>query len=102
VEIPATVSDAANLVNVVIEFNIQDISAGGAFIRSDLLFEVGEELNLGFQIPDGLAVEIKGKVVRVARDSGGDPVSGMGIQFISLTENDKAAIRALVEGSIHD
>jgi hypothetical protein len=93
VELPITVSDAANRVEGHIEFNTQDLSVGGAFIRSDLLFEVGEELQLDFTMPDGQ--------VRVARDSGDDVIPGMGIQFVALSDADRDAIRALCTRGSH-
>jgi hypothetical protein len=101
VELPITVSDAANRVEGHIEFNTQDLSVGGAFIRSDLLFEVGEELQLDFALPDGQIVRARGKVVRVARDSGDDVIPGMGIMFVALAEGDREAIRALVTRGSH-
>ncbi|HEX4460755.1 MAG TPA: PilZ domain-containing protein [Polyangia bacterium] len=94
-ELPIIVSDAANKVEAHIEFNTQDLSVGGAFIRSDLLFEVGEELQLDFALPDGRTVQARGKVVRVARDSGDDVIPGMGIQFVALSDADRESIRAL-------
>jgi uncharacterized protein (TIGR02266 family) len=101
VELPITVSDAANKVEGQIEFNTQDLSVGGAFIRSDLLFEVGEELQLDFTLPDGRPVSARGKVVRVARDSGDDVIPGMGIAFLGLTDADREAIRALCTRGSH-
>ena len=101
VELPITVSDAANKVEGHIEFNTGDLSVGGAFIRSDLLFEVGEELQLDFAMPDGRQIRARGKVVRVARDSGDDVIPGMGIQFVALTDADRDAIRALCTRGSH-
>jgi hypothetical protein len=101
VELPISISDAANRVEGHIEFNTQDLSVGGAFIRSDLLFEVGEELQLDFTLPDGRAVRARGKVVRVARDSGDDVIPGMGIAFSALTDADRDAIRALCTRGSH-
>jgi uncharacterized protein (TIGR02266 family) len=95
-ELPITVSDSANKVDAHIQFNTQDISVGGAFIRSDLLFEIGEELSLVFAMPDGRVVQARGKVVRVARDTGDDTVPGMGIQFVNLADSDREAIEGLV------
>ena len=95
VELPISISDAANRVEGHIEFNTGDLSVGGAFIRSDLLFEVGEELQLDFAMPDGRMVRARGKVVRVARDAPdeGQP-AGMGIQFVALSDADRSAIVA--------
>jgi uncharacterized protein (TIGR02266 family) len=95
-ELPIKVSDAANRVDAFIQFSTQDLSVGGAFIRSDLLFEVGEELQLDFELDAERSVCARGRVVRVARDSGDDVIPGMGIAFVSLSDADREAIRALV------
>lgn len=96
VELPITISDAANRVVAVIQLDTQDLSAGGAFVCSNLLFEIGEVLALAFTLPDGRSVRASGKVVRVARDTGDDVVPGMGIQFVDLSEADHEAIAKLL------
>ena len=96
VELPITVSDADNRVVAVIQFSTQDMSMGGAFVRSQLLFEIGEVLLLQFTLPDGRVVKCSGKVVRVARDDGDDVVPGMGIEFVDLPERDRQALQRLV------
>jgi c-di-GMP-binding flagellar brake protein YcgR len=96
VELPITVGDAHNQVKGQIQFDTQDLSAGGAFIRSDLLFEVGEELGCEIQLPQGPLVKARAKVVRVVRDSGDDAMPGMGIAFLQLSDADREAIRLLV------
>jgi hypothetical protein len=101
VQLPITVSDAANRVEGHIEFNTQDLSGGGAFIRSDLLFEVGEELQLDFALPSGKRIKTHGRVVRVARDSGDDVIAGMGIKFVALSDADRDAIHALCTRGSH-
>jgi hypothetical protein len=101
VELPVTISDAANKVQGQIEFDTHDLSVGGAFIRSDLLFEVGEELSLLFVLPAGHTVRARGRVVRVARDTGDDGVPGMGIAFAHLTDRDRDAILELVQRGSH-
>jgi len=95
VELPITVSDAANRVVAMIQFSTHDLSTGGAFIRSHLLFEIGEVLSMQFSLPDGRAVKLAGKVVRVARDTGDDVVPGMGIQFVDLSDTDRDALGRL-------
>lgn len=97
VELPITVADGANRVEGRIRFDTQDMSIGGAFIRSDLLFELGEELSLEFKLPDGHKVSARGRVVRVNRESGEESPAGMGIQFVLLADRDKAAIQQLVK-----
>ena len=101
VELPVTISDSANRVQGKIEFDTHDLSLGGAFVRSDLLFEIGEELTLLFALPEGKTVRALGRVVRVARDTGDDGVPGMGIEFKTLTDADREAILALVGGGGH-
>jgi Tfp pilus assembly protein PilZ len=93
-----SVSDAANRVSGTIHFDTQDISVGGAFIRSDLLFEIGEELMLAFGLPSGQQVQARARVVRVARDTGDEGLAaGMGVQFVQLSDSDRDAILALVQ-----
>jgi hypothetical protein len=48
-----TVSDADSKARVGIRFDSADVSGGGAFLRSDMLFEVGELLVLQFALPNG-------------------------------------------------
>ena len=69
-ELPVVVSDAANRVAGGIRFASADVSGGGAFLRSDLLFEVGEILTLEFDLPGGRHVRARGRVVRVSRGEG--------------------------------
>ena len=90
-ELPVLVRDAGNRVRGAIRFDTRDLSAGGAFLRSDLLFEVGEELELEFQLPGGPLVHARGRVVRVAREPLG--ATGMGISFSQLSDGDDEAVR---------
>jgi Tfp pilus assembly protein PilZ len=101
VSFAVSVSDAANRVSGMIVFDTQDISAGGAFIRSDLLFEIGEELAVGFTLPSGSEITARAKVVRVSRDGDDGSAPGMGIQFLQLSESDRDAILALVQRGSH-
>jgi Tfp pilus assembly protein PilZ len=101
IELPVTVADAEQSVTAVIEFDTQDMSVGGAFVRSDLLFEIGEELGLTFALPDGKQVKARGKVVRVARETGDEGVPGMGMEFVALLDPDRDAILALVTRGTH-
>jgi hypothetical protein len=120
-ELPVVVSDAANRVSGGIRFASADVSGGGAFLRSDLLFEVGEILTLEFDLPGGRHVRARGRVVRVSRgqhpqqdeatepkEQGADPAetngkprrssrdrfAGMGVEFVDLSPEDRAAIEA--------
>lgn len=93
-ELPVSVNDAQNRVHGAIRFDVRDLSLGGAFLRSDLLFEIGEELAIEFQIPDGPTVRAQGRVARVVREPLED--AGMGIHFSLMAEGDREAVRAFL------
>lgn len=92
VELPVVVTDTANRVVGGIRFASADVSPGGAFLRSDLLFEVGETLRVEFQLPTGRLIRATCKVVRVARDPGETRFPGMGMEFQDLDPADRQAI----------
>ncbi|MES1204519.1 MAG: PilZ domain-containing protein [Pseudomonadota bacterium] len=96
VELPVLVSDAANRVKAGIRFGAAEISAGGAFLRSDLLFEVGEILNLQIEIPPNRRIAAVGRVVRVSRGTAQDRLAGMGIEFVDLSPADRVAIETAI------
>jgi hypothetical protein len=85
------VSHPANRVSGGIRFDRSEVSIGGAFLRADLLFEVGERLTLQFQWPGGPAVRTDGRVSRVSRGHARE-VPGMGVEFVDLRPEDRAAI----------
>jgi hypothetical protein len=69
-----------------------DLSEGGAFLRSDLLFEVGELLNLEIPLLSGAVVKTSGRVVRVARNRDPAAARGMGIEFTALSPDERRLI----------
>jgi c-di-GMP-binding flagellar brake protein YcgR len=95
VELPVLVSEAESRVEGGIRFDTRDMSVGGAFLRSNLLFEVGEEVLVAFQTPSGHEVRARARVVRVIREQSGGP-PGMGIEFVDLLEADRKAVRGFL------
>jgi Tfp pilus assembly protein PilZ len=91
-ELAVTVKAAGNTVEGGIRLDSLNVSEGGAFLRSDLLFEVGDVLHLEIPLPDGPVVKATGKVVRVSRARGKDGLAGMGIEFTRLAMSDRRAI----------
>ena len=91
-EILVSVSDAAQKVRKPIRFASTDLSSGGAFLRADILFEVGETLVVEFRLPNGRQIKAQGRVVRVTRGGQKDRSPGMGIEFVDLSAEDRAAI----------
>lgn len=84
-----------------------NISTGGLFVATKDLRRIGECVTLRFTLPNEerpLTVEA---VVRwVRKDSAprsGDKATGMGLQFLNLTQNAVASITRFVEsrGSLH-
>lgn len=96
VELPVLVSDAANRVKAGIRLETTEMSLGGAFLRSDLLFEVGEVLNLQIELPPNRRVTAVGRVVRVSRGTPQDRVAGMGIEFVDLSPTDRATLESAI------
>ncbi len=95
-ELPMVVSDPSSRVSGSILFDSADVSTGGAFLRTDLLFEVGELLVLQFQLPrteagDGPHIRTAGRVTRVSRGQAKE-IPGMGVEFVDLRPEDRAAI----------
>ena len=96
IELPVAVGDANNPVAGTICFDTQDLSLGGAFLRSELLLEVDEQLELSFDLPNGTRISTVGRVVHVVRDTGANSIPGMGIAFANFSERDLEAVRALL------
>ncbi len=92
VEVPVTIVDEIGKSYGTILFDTADLSLGGAFMRSSLLFEVDEELGLELSLTPDRTVRARGKVVRVVRE---EP-AGMGIAFTALDEADAEVIRVFL------
>jgi Tfp pilus assembly protein PilZ len=97
-ELPVTVRSSDSKVQAGIHLDSADLSEGGAFLRSELLFEVGESLELEIPLPSGEVVKAAGRVVRVSRHRGRETLAGMGIEFTRLSLQDRRLLAAsLVE-----
>jgi len=86
---------AGNKVRAGLRLDSTDLSEGGLFLRSDLLFEVGEDLTLDVPLPDGKVMQASGRVAWVTRGTGKKGAAGMGIEFARLSAHDR---RDLAEG----
>jgi Tfp pilus assembly protein PilZ len=91
-ELHVKVRAAGSKVEGGVRLDTADASEGGVFLRSDLLFEVGELLELAITLPGGSVIEATGRVVRVVRRREQDAVPGMGIEFTRLAMSDRRAI----------
>ena len=71
-------------------FEATDLSAGGAFLKADFLFEQGEKLWLQFQVPGVPKVmHAEGRVRWVRRFPEDAQPGGMGVEFETITEADR-------------
>ncbi len=74
-------------------FEGEDLSTGGAFLKSELLFEVGDRLSLEFQLPGGTRVlRVQSQVVWVRSFPRGDEAGGMGVQFVGTNDEDSRTL----------
>lgn len=79
-------------------FTGADLSEGGTFLRSDLLLEQGDSLTLRFTIPGALeAVQTQARVAWVRRFPGANETSGMGIEFVGMSETDRKTLLEYLE-----
>jgi c-di-GMP-binding flagellar brake protein YcgR len=91
-ELAVKVRAAGSRVEGGIRLDSTDVSEGGVFLRSDLLFEIGEMLELEIVLPEGGVIQATGRVVRVARRRAEETVPGMGIEFTRMAMSDRRAI----------
>ena len=71
-------------------FESADVSAGGSFLKSDLLLEVGEALVVEFHLPEvPRAIRAQGRVAWVRRFPHEDEPAGMGLEFLAMSEEDR-------------
>lgn len=94
-------SIADEIVEASVHFDTRDISLGGVFIESDLLLDIGEEIELRFPSPVNpqQSFTIKGRIARTIKSRNPydrDSVPGMGVEFIDLDEKKKRALLSLM------
>ena len=90
--VPVVVRAAGNKIQAGVRLNTTDLSEGGLFLRSDLLFEVGEDLRIEIPLADGNIAVAQGRVAWVTRGSGKKADAGMGIEFARLSAHDRRAL----------
>jgi c-di-GMP-binding flagellar brake protein YcgR len=90
--IPVVVRAAGNKVEAGVRLATTDLSEGGLFLRSDLLFEVGEDLSIEIPLGGGKVAVARGRVAWVTRGSDKKATAGMGIEFARLSAEDRRAL----------
>jgi len=90
--VPVVVRAAGNKIQAGLRLDTGDLSEGGLFLRSDLLFEVGEDLTLEIPVAGGKTTTATGRVAWVTRGTGKKASAGMGIEFARLSAHDRRAL----------
>ena len=90
--VPVVVHAAGNKIQAGVRLDTTDLSEGGLFLRSDLLFEVGEDLTLEIPLGEGKVTIVRGRVAWVTRGNDKKATAGMGIEFARLSVNDRRTL----------
>jgi uncharacterized protein (TIGR02266 family) len=78
----------------------RDISSGGIFVATGVTYEVGDKMSIRFSLPgrnEPIAVEAQVAWVRDPRTVRTDGPEGMGLKFINLTPEARAAIAEFLD-----
>lgn len=73
-------------------FESADLSTGGTFLKSELLLEAGEALALEFAVLQGRVIRAQARVAWVRRFPQAREVAGMGVEFVSMPQEDRDAL----------
>src|SRR5687767_14060973 len=77
-------------------FDATDISEGGAFLRSELLLELGDVIVVRFRLGGGAEHTVRARVVWVSKGKSGKDDAGMGLECVEIAPATRAAIVAFV------
>lgn len=79
-------------------FETSDLSPGGSFLKSDLLLEQDERLSLEFRVPgiDRL-FHVEARVAWVRRFPAPEQSGGMGVEFLTMSDDDRKELTAYLE-----
>jgi len=83
----------------VLHFTSADLSAGGTFLTSEVLLEQGELLSLELELPPATrTLKLQARVAWVRRFPAATEAAGMGVEFVSLGEDERGALVRYLEG----
>lgn len=95
IQVEFSVRDSATDEPGVLYFLSRNVSAGGAFLASDLLFDRGTWLHVRFQLPGTAPIEATAVVVWVSDELAQEP--GMGIEFAEISRASLMAIQRWID-----
>ena len=94
--LPYTQSVDISFTDVMMSFSLEscDLSPGGLFVETDLLFSLGETIEVSIPLPGQLdAVELLGRVVRLGKTDGRP--AGVGIKWVDLSREQAGVLSRL-------
>lgn len=79
------------------EGSIQNVGAGGLYVRSNTIGRIGDEVRLSFEGLDGLVVEVAGVVWWTRHNLGGrgPGLHGFGVRLMASSGNYRSLLRDL-------
>ncbi len=78
-------------------FTSADLSAGGAFLASELLLEESEQVSLAFHLPgDAQPLRAQARVAWVRRFPEAVDPPGMGVEFVTMERDDRQRLQAFL------
>jgi len=91
--------------DISIKFDTHNLSEGGLFVKSSILWEPEQEFDLSFFLPNSeKEIKVKGKVARsddkyslFVPSSEDSSIPGMGIRFLNLSQEDREIIRNYID-----
>jgi Tfp pilus assembly protein PilZ len=92
VELQVTIQDASQRTQAQLRVSTADLGVGGLFVKSDLLLEIGEEVMVALDLPNGTRISCRARVIHTQRDR-----AGMGLAFQQLAEPHRDAIQAFLD-----
>lgn len=78
-----------------LRFETSNVSQGGVFIESDLLYDLGEIIWFSFTLPGAMEIRTRGRVVWAKKEVDQDDPEdrpGMGVEFLDLSDAERAAL----------
>lgn len=78
-------------------FDAVDLGAGGAFVRSDYLFEAGDTVEVSFRLPNTAGtITTRARVAWATAQPDAPQGPGFGLQFVHLGDDERALLQAFL------
>jgi uncharacterized protein (TIGR02266 family) len=79
-----------------------DLSAGGVFIVTDQMLQIGRTLTVNLELPQSKKLSLQGTVAWRREHANDDGPAGLGIQFTNLNDEDRAKLADFMETAKSD